>query len=208
MNIRQHLLKSILSGLPARFDVQGAVSGVLFEDEQEFIPLSDLGYSSEIGYYRLSRFPAAANECDNSNPETIRLLADSDGDGQTPLYVWMDADGEPHMLGELHQAADLYSALGALLHDGRTTGEPISEHDPAWGQNYDIRQAVEEAIVYGYGSDRERLADSIRAAARAGRIRGATNVDGRWSIPPLTLRGWLVRSREEKRGRPRREVTG
>jgi len=208
MNIRQHLLKSILSGLPARFDVQGAVSGVLFEDEQEFIPLSDLGYSSELGYYRLSAFPDALSETTNENPETVHLLEGSDANGQAPLYVWMDSDGYPHHLGELHQAADLYAALGALLHDGRTSGESVSEFDPAWGQNYNIAKAVEEAIAYGYGSDREQLADSIRAAARAGRIRGATQVDGRWSIPPLTLRGWLVRSREEKRGRPRREVTG
>lgn len=205
MNIRERILKSILSGLPARFDVQGAVSGVLFEDEQEFIPLSDLGYSGELGHYRLSRFPDVRNECDSSNPETIHLLAGSDEDGNAPMYVWCDADGDPHLVGELHQAADLYAALGELLHAGRTTGEPISEHDPAWGRNYTISQAVEEAIVYGYGTDRERMADSIRAAARAGRIRGATQVDGRWSIPPLTLRGWLVRSAEERRGRPRKE---
>ena len=204
MNIRQHVLKSIYAGLPARFDVQGAAAGVLFEDEQEFIPLADLGYSSELGYYRLSAFPDALSETTNENPETVHLLEGSDANGQAPLYVWMDSDGYPHHLGELHQAADLYAALGALLHDGRTSGEPVSEFDPAWGQNYNIAKAVEEAIAYGYGSDREQLADSIRAAARAGRIRGATQVDGRWSIPPLTLRGWLVRSREEKRGRPRR----
>ena len=204
MNIRQHVLKSIYAGLPARFDVQGAAAGVLFEDEQEFIPLADLGYSSELGYYRVSAFPDALSETTNENPETVHLLEGSDANGQAPLYVWMDSDGYPHHLGELHQAADLYAALGALLHDGRTSGESVSEFDPAWGQNYNIAKAVEEAIAYGYGSDREQLADSIRAAARAGRIRGATQVDGRWSIPPLTLRGWLVRSREEKRGRPRR----
>ena len=204
MNIRQHVLRAIRSGLPARFDVQGAVSGVLFWDEGEFIPLGDLGYNSTLGYYRLSAFPDALNECDSSNSETVHLLEGSDEDGQAPMYVWMDSDGYPHMLGELHQAADLYAALGELLCNFRTTGEPISEFDPAWGQNYTIAKAVEEAINFGYGDDASQVADSIRAAARRGLIRGASRIDGKWSIPRRTLRGWLVRSKTEKRGRPRK----
>lgn len=204
MNIRQHILKSIYGGLPARFDVQDTTPGVMFLDENEFIPFDDLGYTPDLGYYRLSQHPTVASECDNGNPETVHLLAGSDREGD-PMYVWRDADSDLHMLGELRQVADLYEALGQLLYNFRHHPDPISEHDPDWGRNYDIRQSVEEAIAYGYGSDRERVADSIRAAARAGRIRGAVQVDGKWSIPPLTLRGWLVRSRDEKRGRPRRQ---
>jgi len=124
----------------------------------------------------------------------------ADGD---PLFAWKDNSGYMHVLGDRAEVSELHAALSSLLAGG-SEPETISEYDPAWGRNYTISQAVEEAIVYGYGTDRERMADSIRAAARAGRIRGATQVDGRWSIPPLTLRGWLVRSREEKRGRPRR----
>ncbi len=120
-----------------------------------------------------------------------------------PMFAWQDNSGYMHVLGERSEVVELHAALGALL-SGACDPDTISEYDPAWGHNYSIAQAVEEAIAYGYGADRERMADSIRAAARAGRIRGATQVDGRWSIPPLTLRGWLVRSREEKRGRPRR----
>lgn len=203
MNIRQHVIKSIYAGLPARFAVREAVSGVEFTDEGEFIPFAEIGYNAEIGYFRLSRFPDAANACTNENPETVHRLI-SPGNGDAEMFVWMDADGYPHMLGELHQVADLYAALESLLLCGECSPQPISEHDPAWGRNYSIAQAVEEAIAYGYGSDREQLADSIRAAARAGRIRGAMQVDGRWSIPRGTLRGWLVKSRDEKRGRPRR----
>ncbi len=81
--------------------------------------------------------------------------------------------------------------------------EPVGEYDPAWRQNYRIAQAVQKALEFGYAADPAQIADSIRAAARRGAIRGAVQVDGEWSIPKLTLRGWLVRSRDEKRGRPR-----
>lgn len=203
MNIRQHVLKAIYSGTPARIVVRDTVPGVQFDaDDHEFIPLSDLGYNQALGYYRLSVFPGAISECDSTNPETVHLLTDSDRDGD-PMYVWMDADGDPHLLGELHQVADLYAALGALLLRGEHDQESISEFDPAWGRNYSIAQAVQEALAYGYGDNAEQVADSIRAAARAGRIRGASQVEGKWSIPPRTLRGWLVRSQEQKRGRPR-----
>jgi hypothetical protein len=203
MNIRDHIRKAIYAGLAANFDVQVTTPGVQFnEDDREFVPFYDLGYNQELGYFRLSAFPDTASECENDNPETVHMLEGSDNEGE-PMYVWMDADGDPHMLGELHQIADLYWRLGELLLEGKHDPEPISEHDHAWGNNYDVARAVEEAIAYGYGSDRTQVADSIRAAARAGRIRGAQQVDGKWSIPPRTLRGWLVRSREQKRGRPR-----
>lgn len=204
MNIREHVLKAIYAGLPAQITVQGTIPGVLFLDENEFIPFPDLGYSTKLGYYHLGKHPAAANECDSSNPETIHLLAEIGSDVE-PMYVWQDKDGYLHHLGELHHVADLYNALHDLLLAGELAAEEISEYDPAWGNNYTVPQAVQEAIAYGYGTDAAQVADSIRAAARSGRIRGASQVDGKWSIPPRTLRGWLVRSMAETRGRPRRE---
>ena len=124
-----------------------------------------------------------------------------------PVYAWRDNSGYLHVLGERAEVSELHAALGALL-AGACEPDTISEYDPAWGRNYSIAQAVEEAIAYGYGADRVQLADSIRAACRRGAIRGATQVNGRWSIPPRTLRGWLVKREGERRGRPRREVTG
>ena len=87
MNIREHVRKAIYGGLPARFDMQAGAAGVLFED-QEFIDFWDLGYNSALGYYRLSKHPQAVSDCSNENPETIHLLAGSDGDGQQAMYVW------------------------------------------------------------------------------------------------------------------------
>lgn len=204
MNIRQHVLKSIYSGMPARFAVRGVVPGVQFlADDAEFVEFDDLGYNATYGYFRLSALPGVVSDCTNDNPETIHLYAD--GEKGEPMYVWMDCDGYPHMIGERHQVADLYAALGAAL-AGRLDPEPVSEFDSAWGQNYTIAAAVNEAINFGYsdGSDAAQVADSIRAAARRGAIRGAQMVDGKWSLPRLTLRGWLVRSRDERRGRRRR----
>lgn len=204
MNIRQHALRSIRSGMPARFDVQVENPGIQFlADDQEFIPFYDLGYSPRLGYYRMSALPDVPSECTNENPETIHPLVESDDDA--PLYVWRDADGDLHRLGELHQAADLYNALGDLLCNFRCHPDPISEHDPAWGRNYNMARSIEEAIAFGYGDNRVAIAAAIRAAASAGRIKGASRADGRWSIPPAPLRDWLARSMEEKRGRPRRD---
>lgn len=203
MNIRQHALKSIYDGMPARFAVRGTVPGVQFlADDAEFVEFSDLGYNATYGYFRLSALPGVASDCTNENPETVHLY--EDGEQGDPMYVWMDGDGYPHMLGHMHQVADLYAAMGAAL-AGQLDPEPISEFDPAWGQNYDIAAAVQEAVSFGYsdGGDASQVADSIRAAARRGAIRGAQQVNGKWSLPKLTLRGWLVRSRDERRGRPR-----
>jgi hypothetical protein len=36
--------------------------GIVFHDENEFIPLADLGYNSQLGFYRLNLFPDAKNE--------------------------------------------------------------------------------------------------------------------------------------------------
>lgn len=204
MNIRLHVLSAIRSGLPAQITVQATVPGVLFADEKAFIPFADLNYNAALGYYRLSQFPDEMRECENANPETIHRYGVVD-DWQA--YVWLDADGYPHQLGELHQIADLYAALGALLLRDELSPEPVDEFDPAWGQNFDIADAVREAIAYGYVDEgaAARVADTIRAAARAGRIRGATQRNGAWRLPKLTFRSWLVKSSEEKRGRPRKE---
>lgn len=135
----------------------------------------------------------------NQNPETIHLY--NNGSTVEPLYVWRDKDGGLHLIGELQQVADLHAALSEAL-AGNIHTDPISEYDPAWGQNYRIAQAVQEALEFGYSADPVRIADSIRAAARRGAIRGATQVDGEWSLPKLTFRGWLVKTRDERRGRP------
>ena len=207
MNIRLHVLASIRSGMPAQITVQACRSGVQFlADDQAFIPFERLNYNKALGYFDTAALPGQPCECENENPETIHLYADTSPD--EPMFAWLDADGYPHLLGTAAQAADLYAALGAFLLRGELDPEPIDEFDPAWGQNLDIADAVREAIAYGYADDGDeaRVADTIRAAARAGRIRKARQVNGQWSLPKLTFRGWLVKSADEKRGRPRKDA--
>lgn len=201
MNIRIHALRSIRHKMPARFDVQAGAAGIVFEDENEFIPFADLGYNPEYGYFRMSALPNVASDCTNENPETIHRIEEP-GD-EDPMFAWCDSDGDPHLIGEWWQVADLYAALHAALHDG-VLAEPIDRLDPAWGNHFTITRAVQEALEFGYGNDAEQMADTIRAAARAGRIRGATQDDaGRWTVPAATFRDWLIRSQQERRGRPK-----
>ena len=108
-----------------------------------------------------------------------------------PMYAWITADGEPILIGEHHAVLDLHDAIKQYL--AGVTGEPIADTDPAWGNSYDIGDAVREAEAHGYTDNPAQLADTIRAACRAGRIRGATQTDtGRWMIPRRTFRHWLT----------------
>lgn len=201
MNIRNHALAAIRQDMPARFDVRAGASGIVFEDEGEFISFADLGYNDEIGYFRISAHPQAASVCTNENPETIHRIEEPGDDA--PLFAWLDGDGDPHLIGEWWQLADLHAALTAALHAGQLA-DPISHLDPAWGNHYTIARAVQEALDFGYTTDPAQMADTIRAAARGGRIKGAAqDPAGRWTVPARTFRGWLVRSQEETRGRPK-----
>lgn len=114
-------------------------------------------------------------------------------DTEAPVMLcWITADGDPLLIGELHAVLALRDDIDKYLAFG-TVGEPIADTDPAWGNSYDIGDAVAEAEAFGYTDNPTRLADTIRAACRAGRIRGATQTDtGRWLIPRRTFRHWLA----------------
>lgn len=64
--ILDHIRRSIAEGMPARLDARGEEQGVLFLDENEFIPLDDLNYNEQLGYFRMSQFPGARRECENA----------------------------------------------------------------------------------------------------------------------------------------------
>lgn len=64
--ILDHIRRSITDGLDARLDIQNGVQGVTFFDENEFIPLDDLNYNPEYGYFRISQFPNIPRDCENA----------------------------------------------------------------------------------------------------------------------------------------------
>lgn len=101
------------------------------------------------------------------------------------------------------QAADLYQALGRLLLHGELDDEQIREEDPAWPYMKPMRWAIQEYRNY-IGDEREDsdIGNTIRAAARNKRIRRASQDEaGNWYFYPASFRGWLVKTREEARGR-------
>lgn len=135
---------------------------------------------------------------------TIHPVADDTPD-TPPMFALVTQDGDPYLIGEWSELIDLHAALTATI--AGALSEPIDRLDPAWGNHYSIARAVAEAMEYGYANDAPQMADTIRAAARAGRIRGAAqDPAGRWTVPATTFRGWLVRSADEQRGRPKQAV--
>lgn len=206
MNIRQHVMEAVRAGrLDGEITQRDGVPGLLIHDGRGFIPFDRLGYDEGIDYFDMADFRLypVASVATNENPETVHRLGTADD--EMAAWVWVDGDGDPHHLGDISQVADLYQALGALLLRGEHDPEVVDENDPAWGNSYAIADAVREAMGAGYSDNAAQLADTIREAARQGRIRGATNRNGRWYLPPRTFRYWLVRSQNEKRGRPRKE---
>lgn len=205
-NIRDHVRKAINAGLLATMTQQSGVSGVLFADENEFIPFGDLNYNNEYGYYRLSLFPDIQRDCENDNPERIHKGADFHE--WVPL-IWSDSGGDLTLLGDDYQLADLYQALGDYLLHGKVDDEEVSEDDPMWSYMRRIDWAIGEFRDFFPDDTRtdDKIANTIRAAAAAGRIRGAKlGESGNWYFNPPRFRGWLVKTRDEKRGRPRRAV--
>ena len=202
MNIRDHIRKAITEGLPAHFAQQEGKAGVFFHDENEFIPFDDLNVNQEYGYYRLSQFPDVQRDCTNENPETLHY--GKDFHDWKPL-IWADSGGNLNMVGDVWQAADLYQALGRLLLHGETDPEEISENDSQWDYMKRIDWAIAEYRTFT-GDERpdEKIGNTIRVAADKKRIRGCSRDSrGNWYFRPAPFRGWLIKTRDEKRGRPR-----
>lgn len=212
MNIREHVLKAINAGLEAKKTQRDGVSGVLFTGpdsapvigpdsppDSDFIPFHDLNYNDEYGYYQMSVFPGLQRDCTNENPETLHR--GNYGEGWMPL-VWADSGGNLTLVGDDHEAADLYQALKLFFEKGEFDPEPVGEDDWAWGYMKGIEWAVEQAQDYGWEQEVDRIADTIRTAARRGSIHGATQEPktGRWKFNPPKFRGWLIKEEAHKRG--------
>jgi excisionase family DNA binding protein len=114
-------------------------------------------------------------------------------DPTPPLYAIMpDDDGPGYLVGEIVEVVALRDALDRLVETGQHDGE-ISHLDERLGWTWlTVPEAADE-----YGVPR----DTVRWAARNGRIGGAKKDGGQWRFPAATFRGWL--RRKYQRGRPR-----
>lgn len=116
------------------------------------------------------------------------------------MFAWVTPDGDPLLIGEHAVVVALAAAIERYM--AGEVGEPISEYDPAWGHTYSIAEAVAEAIEHGYTDNGAQMANTIRSAAAAGRITGASqDPAGRWRLPKRTFRHWLAQSRPKPRSK-------
>lgn len=65
MDIQEHVKEFITNGGRAEVINRDGMNGVLFFDEVEFIPFTDLNYNNEYGYYKISQFPDIQRDCTN-----------------------------------------------------------------------------------------------------------------------------------------------
>lgn len=197
-NIR-NLILNYINETPdaARFDVRGGVAGVVFTDEDEFIPLADLAYNSQIGFYRLSELPDVEPATTNENPWTLHPVVPAWRDDPWRPYALANHDGHAFLLGEKWQVVEAVEALRIFLKDGLLS-EPMREDDEALGVKWlSIAEAVAEAHIFDpdeYQAN-ETTAARIRQAARRGAIGGAVqNGGGRWKFQSRRFRHWLVKN--------------
>ena len=61
MSAKKAVQEFIKEGGQARIETRDGVEGVLFLDEMYFIPLENLGYNSELGFFNTSIFPDQPN---------------------------------------------------------------------------------------------------------------------------------------------------
>jgi hypothetical protein len=198
-NIREMMVRYVNEG-NARFDVQDGRAGVVFLDENEFIPLEDLNYNRQLGFFRVSAFPDAEQEADSSNPWTLHpvVVADPRNDPWRP-YAILDPDGYGMLIGDKWNVVELHQALGVFLEKGLLS-EPILDDDEALGWRwFTINEAIEEA--HRYDPDEyplgETTAQRIRMAAQRGAIRGWKQTEsGRYKFSASRFRHWLVKNAE------------
>lgn len=60
--IEQMLDEYIQESRMGRYETKNGRKGIVFLDENQWIPIDDLGYSRELGFYQLSLFPHVQNE--------------------------------------------------------------------------------------------------------------------------------------------------
>lgn len=123
MTILEHVKRAIREGfIPAELVIHDGEAGVLFLDENEFIPFADLNYSRELGYFRISLFPDEPRECENTPVTGSNLNAGARGrrwargaDHRVVGYIqpaWAD---ELLRLGR-NQADAVRTAIDVALH--------------------------------------------------------------------------------------------
>jgi len=123
--------------------------------------------------------------------------------GKATEFYWQRAKDTPVvMLGDLTDIARLYDRLGYMNAIPDLPEQP-AEATPC----YTLPEAVSAAYAAGLGMNKRPITDSIRSAARNGRIKGAYKTpEGYWRLPVAAFNAWVASYAEQRRGRPRKEA--
>jgi hypothetical protein len=186
----------------AHEETRGHIRGVVFHDDDVFIPYTELGYNSEYGFYSTAISPDIESEATYLT-WTIHPVKERHPDPDRPWepFAILDSGEFGYLLGERWQVAELVTVLQAFLERGEMS-EAIDDDDEALGTRWlTISEAVEEANAFD--PDKYPLDGStdyrIRQAARRGdwleNGRAKQDSGGRWKFHARRFRGWLVANR-------------
>lgn len=189
-NIRGMIEEYIRDTGEAHFEHrQGEGYGVVFHDENEFFLLSDLAYNSNLGFFRVSRFPGEPREAEYQEPEPAKwstvVFTENDGEQDYQSYGVVPDDGTSGLIiGELPHVRLLYEALGRLLESGHAD-EEVHHLDERLGHPWlSVSEASEKFNV---------PTDTVRYAAREGFIPMAEKQGRDWRFPQRKFLWWLAK---------------
>ena len=129
--------------------------------------------------------------------------------GQATQFVWKQGAGPLRLLGTYGEAAEM--AYSIIDHFSGKRTDPIPEltelPESQLAPFLTVPEAVASAMAAGLDTDKRRLSDSIRSAAREGRIAGAyRTAEGYWRLPVAACNAWIAEHAEQRRGRPRKKA--
>lgn len=121
---------------------------------------------------------------------TVNFITAVFDDGDGPMWAVLPDDAtDGFIVGEWPEVEAIHAALVRLLESGQAD-EEISSLDERLGMKWlTVTEAAQAWSV---------SVDTVRWAARNGRIRGAEKQHGRWRFPQRTFLHWL-RSHRPKR---------
>lgn len=187
MYIKSSIEQFIADGGPARIVEQNGQAGVLFTDENEFIPWGDLGYNADLGYFQRSLFPDVHDES-GVHFQAVKFRENDGEDDYTMWAVCPDDYTDSLIIGEWGTVVHLYHVLKRLVESGGEA-EMVDVLDERLGHPW---MTPAEAARFAA----ERLGISItdraiRYACERGDIPKASRETGNWRVPQRTFLSWL-----------------
>lgn len=161
--------------------------GVIFHDDNQFIPISDLAYNSRLGFFQVSRFPDETREAEYMEPHTeFKTASFTTFSGEEDYTVWAAIPDDMTgglIIGEWSSVLSLHAALSRLVDTGQVD-EEIDEDDERLNHRWlNVSEAASEYAV---------PVDTVRYAAREGLILKAEKQGNEWRFPERQFKQWVA----------------